>query len=208
MLAFPVHPRYARMLLAARERGCVRPVALLAALTQTRNLLVRSEGRQMDEAREDALGAEHESDFFLLMRAWRFAENCRFDPGRCRRLGIHALGARQAGELFEQFLGIARKAEGRRQKVGGEAVEGAMIRGRGGWRSTSSRHPRRRSGTAFWSGFPISSRGGWTRERCVASSSAATGAACWRGRAPCRRLRCSWRARCARFRAGTNSPRC
>ncbi len=131
MLAFPVHPRYARMLLAARERGCVRPVALLAALTQTRNLLTRSEGRQMDEAREEALGAEHESDFFLLMRAWRFAENCRFDPARCRRLGIHALGARQAGELFEQFLEIAKKAEGRRQKVGGEKQEAEEAGGDG-----------------------------------------------------------------------------
>jgi ATP-dependent helicase HrpB len=106
MLAFPVHPRYARMLLAAREWDCVRPVALLAALTQSRNLFTRSEGRQMEADREDVLGAEHESDFLLLMRAWKFAENCRFDPGRCRRLGIHALVARQVGELFEQFLKI------------------------------------------------------------------------------------------------------
>src|SRR5205085_10927064 len=34
MLAFPVHPRYSRMLLAAEEYGCVRAVALIAALTQ------------------------------------------------------------------------------------------------------------------------------------------------------------------------------
>ena len=110
MLAFPVHPRYARMLLAAREWDCVRPVALLAALTQTRNLFLRSEGRQMDEDRDDLLGAEHESDFFLLMRAFRFAQNGHFDPARCRRLGIHALSARQAGELFAQFLDIDRSA--------------------------------------------------------------------------------------------------
>ena len=106
MLAFPVHPRYSRMLLAAREWDCVRPVALLAALTQTRNLFTRSEGRKTDEERNDLLGEEHESDFFLLMRAFHFAQNGNFDPGRCRRLGIHALSARQAGELFEQFLAI------------------------------------------------------------------------------------------------------
>ena len=100
------------MLLAAREWDCVRPVALLAALTQTRNLFTRSEGRKMDEERDDLLGEEHESDFFLLMRAFRFAQNGHFDPGRCRRLGIHALGARQAGELFEQFLDD-RRASGR-----------------------------------------------------------------------------------------------
>ena len=106
MLTFPVHPRYARMLLAAREWNCVRPVALLAALTQSRNLFTRSEGRQMEQDRADILGDEHDSDFFLLMRAYRYAENANFDPGRCRRLGIHALTARQAGELFEQFLKI------------------------------------------------------------------------------------------------------
>src|SRR5215471_5972474 len=33
MLAFPVHPRYARMLLAAQDYGCLRPIALIAALT-------------------------------------------------------------------------------------------------------------------------------------------------------------------------------
>lgn len=116
MLAFPVHPRYARMLLAAREWDCVRPVALLAALTQSRSLFTRSEGRQMEADREDILGAEHESDFLLLMRAWKFAENCRFDPGRCRRLGIHALVARQVGELFEQFLKINAESS----RMGGE----------------------------------------------------------------------------------------
>ena len=119
MLAFPVHPRYSRMLLAAREWDCVRPVALLAALTQTRNLFTRSEGRKMDEERDDLLGAEHKSDFFLLMRAFRFAQNGNFDPARCRRLGIHALGARQAGELFEQFLAI----DERRDKNGSAAAE-------------------------------------------------------------------------------------
>jgi len=34
MLAFPMHPRYARMLLAAEEHRCVRAVALIAGLTQ------------------------------------------------------------------------------------------------------------------------------------------------------------------------------
>ena len=39
MLRFPVHPRYARMFLAAQERGCVRAVALMAALTQEWQLM-------------------------------------------------------------------------------------------------------------------------------------------------------------------------
>ena len=109
MLRFPVHPRYARMFLAAQERGCVRPVALMAAITQGRNFLLRGVPREVDHGREEALGEEHESDFFLLMRAWRFADRANYSVEACRRLGIHAQGARQVGPLFEQFLEIAEK---------------------------------------------------------------------------------------------------
>jgi ATP-dependent helicase HrpB len=107
MLAFPLHPRYARMLLAAHEHACVRPVALIAALTQGRDLLVRQQRKQIDPPREDLFDGETESDFFVLMRAWRYAERNGFDVERCRRMGIHAQAARQVGPLFEQFLRIA-----------------------------------------------------------------------------------------------------
>jgi ATP-dependent helicase HrpB len=125
MLRFPVHPRYARMLLEADARGCVRPVALMAALTQGRSFLLRGVSRAVEEAREEVLGEEHESDFFLLMRAWRFAENNRHAPEACRRLGLHAQGARQVGPLFAQFLGIAER-EG--LDVAERRVDGAAVR--------------------------------------------------------------------------------
>ena len=108
MLAFPVHPRYARMLLAANEHHCVPAIALIAALTQGRPLLRRLEGKQAREDRDDVLGGEVESDFFVLIRAFRYAENCRFDGQRCARLGINAGAAREAAQLSEQFLAIAR----------------------------------------------------------------------------------------------------
>ena len=111
MLAFPAHPRYARMLLAAHDYGCVRSVALIAALTQGRDLLARRQAKQTDDLRDDLIGDEKESDFFLLMRAWRAAEGAGYQIERCRRLGIHAQAARQVGPLFEQFLRIA-AAEG------------------------------------------------------------------------------------------------
>jgi ATP-dependent helicase HrpB len=125
MLRFPVHPRYARMFLAAQERGCVRPVAMMAALTQGRNFLLRGVPRQVDEAREEAFGEEHESDFFLLMRAWRYAERGGYSLDACRRLGIHAQAARQVGPLFEQFMGIA-AAEG--LDVAERRADGAEVR--------------------------------------------------------------------------------
>jgi ATP-dependent helicase HrpB len=108
MLAFPVHPRYARMLLAAQQYRCVPAVALIAALTQGRNLLRRLEGKQAREDREDVLGSDAESDLFILMRAFRYAEKSGFDSQRCARLGINAGAAREAAQLTEQFLAIAR----------------------------------------------------------------------------------------------------
>jgi len=131
MMRFPVHPRYARMLLEADTRGCVRSIALMAALTQGRNFLLRGVPRDVENAREDQLGEEHESDFFLLMRAWRFADQAHYSLDTCRRLGIHAQGARQVGPLFEQFLEIAGKEglDTSERRINGEDVRKCVLAG-------------------------------------------------------------------------------
>jgi ATP-dependent helicase HrpB len=107
MVSFPVHPRYARMLLAGDTFGCTREAALIAALTQDRELLIRRPPRHVQEARDNALGDRADSDFFLLMRAWRYAQQQSFRLDACQRLGIHARAARQVTALFQQFLRIA-----------------------------------------------------------------------------------------------------
>jgi ATP-dependent helicase HrpB len=107
MVSFPVHPRYARMLLAGHTYGCTREAALIAALTQDRDLLVRRIPKHVREARENLLGERADSDFFILMRAWRYAQQHHFQLDACRRLGIHARAARQVTLLFEQFLRVA-----------------------------------------------------------------------------------------------------
>ena len=108
MLAFPLHPRYARMLLAAQDYHCVYQACLVAALTQGRDLLIRNAGKEVESAREDLLGEQASSDFWLVMRAWSYAFNHQFRLDACRKLGIHAVTARQVGPLLEQFLRIAR----------------------------------------------------------------------------------------------------
>jgi len=108
MLAFPLHPRYSRMLLAAQEYGCVHQACLVAALTQGRDLLLRNVDRDTNSFREDLLGDKPSSDFWILMRAWTYAAKNQFRLDACRRLGIHAVTARQVGPLFEQFLRIAK----------------------------------------------------------------------------------------------------
>ena len=109
MLAFPLHPRYSRMLLAAQEYGCVYQAALVAALTQGRDLLLRNVGKEVESTREDLLGEKASSDFWILMRAWTYAANNQFRMDACRKLGIHAVTARQVGPLLEQFLRIAER---------------------------------------------------------------------------------------------------
>jgi ATP-dependent helicase HrpB len=109
MLAFPLHPRYARLLLAARDYGCVYDACLIAALTQGRDLMVRDVEPETARRREELLPRGAASDFSLLMRAWDYAARHRFDAGACRRMGIQGAAARQVGPLLEQFLEIARR---------------------------------------------------------------------------------------------------
>ncbi len=131
MLRFPMHPRYARMFLAAQDYGCVRSVALMAALTQGRNFLLRGVDKRTTEARDDLFGEEHESDFFLLMRAWRYADKANYNMDACRRLGIHVQGVRAVGPLFEQFLEIAaaEKLDVAEKRIDGVAVRKCVLLG-------------------------------------------------------------------------------
>ena len=109
MLAFPLHPRYGRMLLAAQQYRCVHQACLVAALTQGRDLLLRNIDRDTSRYREDLLGDKANSDFWILMRAWNYAARNEFRFDACRRLGVHMVTARQVGPLFQQFLDIAKR---------------------------------------------------------------------------------------------------
>jgi ATP-dependent RNA helicase HrpB len=131
MLAFPVHPRYARMLLAAQDHGCVYQAAVVAALTQGRDLLLRNVGRDTNELRGDLLGEKASSDFWVLMRAWTYALKNQFRLEACRRLGIHSVTARQVGPLLDHFLRIAER-EGldvQPREVRDEALQKCVLTG-------------------------------------------------------------------------------
>ncbi|QBG49334.1 ATP-dependent helicase HrpB [Verrucomicrobia bacterium S94] len=109
MVSFPMHPRYARMLLAGGEYGCVRQACLIAALTQGRSILERNKGGRTRGQRDEQLGEDDVSDFKRLMRAWSFAERNGYRVEACRKLGIHAGAARQVKPLYERFLKMAER---------------------------------------------------------------------------------------------------
>ncbi|HET7625170.1 MAG TPA: ATP-dependent RNA helicase [Verrucomicrobiae bacterium] len=131
MLAFPLHPRYARMLLAAQDYGCVYQAALVAALTQGRDLLLRNVDRETRSLREDLLGEKATSDFWILMRAWTYAAKNQFRLDACRKLGIHGVTARQVGPLLEHFLKIAEreKLDVQPREVKDEALQKCLLIG-------------------------------------------------------------------------------
>jgi ATP-dependent helicase HrpB len=109
MLAFPLHPRYGRMLLAAREHDCVYEACLIAALTQGRELLMRNVDAETAEARRAVAGSGNLSDFQALIQLWQHAAAKEFRPETCRHLGLHPAAARQVSPLLDQFLNIARR---------------------------------------------------------------------------------------------------
>src|SRR5262249_46645728 len=125
MVSFPVHPRYARMLMAGHTYGCTREAALIAALTQTQDLLLRRSPRPVQEAREELLGDRSDSDFFILMLAWRYGQQHGFRLDACQRLGIQARAARQVTPLVQQFL---RVAEAERLAINERAASQEAIR--------------------------------------------------------------------------------
>jgi ATP-dependent helicase HrpB len=65
------------------------------------------------------------------MRAWTFAEKNQFRVDACRKLGIHAVTARQVGPLFEQFLRIADKEglDTKPREVKDEALQKCILIG-------------------------------------------------------------------------------
>jgi ATP-dependent helicase HrpB len=111
MLRIPAHPRYARMLIEAERHGpgCVRDVALLAALVSGRDLLVRL-GRDDKVQKRNREGlikrGQKTSDFFLLAHAFDFAVKANFDGKACYAYGIHAHAAREVAQAFDQLLDV------------------------------------------------------------------------------------------------------
>ena len=81
--------------------------------------------------REDLLGPQTGSDFWLLMRAWQHASASDFRLEICQRLGVHAAAARQVGPLFQQFLEIARREglDTAQREVPDEALQRCLLIG-------------------------------------------------------------------------------
>ncbi|TVP79888.1 MAG: ATP-dependent helicase HrpB [Puniceicoccaceae bacterium] len=112
MAEFPLHPRYARLLIEGNRLGVLPDVALIAALSQGRPIYRAAyEDRvRREQVREIEDKVATSSDFFVHLRAFEFAQAVKFNPRACGDLGIHAGAARQAGAVAQQLLKLAERA--------------------------------------------------------------------------------------------------
>lgn len=114
MSAFPLHPRFSRMLLTAQELGCVEDAALCAAIAQGRDLLLKGDER-VKRKQEEFFQRHDYSEFESLMRAFDKAESLKFDPQACSVWGIHARASFEAMRSADQLLRLCRRGQGNGQ---------------------------------------------------------------------------------------------
>ena len=114
MARYPLHPRAARLLEAAKREGCVAEACFSAAVLQGEGVFTRKATRaQKERFQEDG----DRSDFELEWRACEVAEGLRFDPVRCGELGLHARQAREILQSWQQLCRLVGRPAIRRGHV-------------------------------------------------------------------------------------------
>lgn len=112
MLAYPAHPRIARLMLAAEAAGVADEAALLAGILQGRPLFLHRVGSRQRQNRQEWFGGDGSSDLLAQLQAVAAAAAQRFDRRFCDEVGMHAATARQAVQVAGQFAKIGRKRSG------------------------------------------------------------------------------------------------
>ncbi|MBK1830640.1 ATP-dependent helicase HrpB [Verrucomicrobiaceae bacterium R5-34] len=105
MARFPLHPRYARLLLAGQQHNCVAEAGFIAAAVQSEGVFLRGKGGQKAFSDDSDL-----TDFAAEWRAFNVARDMRYDPRRCGDYGIMARGARELEKALKQLEQIARRS--------------------------------------------------------------------------------------------------
>ncbi len=104
MLALPVHPRLARLLLAARVCGRAREGAAIAALLSEKDIRLHDASARTTGNRAQARPANGASDVLDRLDLLAEAEAARFGPS-LRSRGIDPAAARQVARLRDDLLG-------------------------------------------------------------------------------------------------------
>ena len=110
LLAFPLPPRLARVVIEGERRGVARDACLAAALLSERDIRQagRTEIATSGGRRGRAIDASGPSDVLELMDRFREAEDARFDPRRLSVMGIDARTARTVERTRDKLVQLVR----------------------------------------------------------------------------------------------------
>jgi len=106
MSRLPLHPRLARLVLAARDQGAGRSGALLAALTSERE--VRTAARTHAGDSQPGIDESASSDLLARLEAFEKAEKDGLRPDRISRLGLDPGAVLAASRSRDQIVRLLR----------------------------------------------------------------------------------------------------
>jgi ATP-dependent helicase HrpB len=107
MAAFPLHPRFSRMLLAGAGHECIPTLCLIAALIQEQNIMLPKVSESIRARRLSLVGENPVSDLQVLVAGWSYVARHQFRREAGEEIGVHVQAARTAGALQLQLLQIA-----------------------------------------------------------------------------------------------------
>lgn len=104
MVRYPLHPRFSRLVVAAREYGCTDLVLAAIALSEGRNVILPLNDKRKARERESWWAqAEGVSDLLQGVLAWQRVMAAGGAMDFCREWGIHGQGIRQAARVYQQL---------------------------------------------------------------------------------------------------------
>ncbi|WP_267907948.1 ATP-dependent helicase HrpB [Haloferula rosea] len=104
MAALPLEPRFARLMLAGVEEGCVAEMAFVSAAVQGEGVWFGKKSGM-----DDFVMAEDYSDFQAEWRGFESAVAMRFDPQRVSQIGVSGRGCREIQQSFERLKRLAQQ---------------------------------------------------------------------------------------------------
>ncbi|SDD20161.1 ATP-dependent RNA helicase HrpA [Glycomyces harbinensis] len=108
----PIDPRLARMILQARDEGCVRAVAVITAAMSIQDPKERPSDKRAQADQSHARFNDPDSDFSAYLNLWRYLEDERRSRSSsafrrmCKQEYLHYLRIREWQDLVRQILGV------------------------------------------------------------------------------------------------------
>ncbi len=99
MARMPLHPRMARLLLAAQQEDCLAEAIFVAALLQGEGLFLKAP----HSGRTQFVYDDDRSDFCSDWRGFESARAMGYQPQRCNAIGVMARAARELAQSIQQL---------------------------------------------------------------------------------------------------------